>query len=180
MSMINENQDACTVKYENIPNIRIHERIFPSHELQPNFDPRPVSTKYSLFMTNEQHTPTTVPLRNYSAFTPKDVFYTGNSNGPVQHALQQVDIDSLLGNRFMALQKNDHAFYIPPFTSDLYKHTSNLKNAPKNHEQEIKVPFNENKNPCNYSPLLFNNSSRHNIKNIPFIKPVVQQITKEK
>ena len=28
MSMINENQDACTVKYENMLN-NIHERMFP-------------------------------------------------------------------------------------------------------------------------------------------------------
>ena len=49
-------------------------------------------------------------LRTYPEFKTSQVFYPGNAKGPIQAALQNVDIESLLGNRFMALQKNDQAF----------------------------------------------------------------------
>ena len=41
---------VCNIEYDNALNTRLHERIFPSQELQPNFDPRPVPTKYTHFV----------------------------------------------------------------------------------------------------------------------------------
>ena len=38
----------CNYDYDNELNTKINSRHFPSTGLQPNFDPRPLSTKYSL------------------------------------------------------------------------------------------------------------------------------------
>ena len=83
-------------------------------------------------MTVDSSPKTNVELRNYPEFNTPKVFYTGNAKGPIQYALQQVDTESLLENRFMGLQKNDHAYYIPSIHSDLYKNKGSLNTKENN------------------------------------------------
>ena len=51
---------VCNIEYDNTLNKRLHQRIFPSQELQPNFDPRTIPTKYTHFMTVDSSPKTNV------------------------------------------------------------------------------------------------------------------------
>ena len=112
---------VCNLDYDNQLNNRINKRYFPSQELQPNFDPRPTSTKYTLFQTNEKSHSNT-DLRPYKSFNTHKTFYTGNRKAPSSFFFDNVDIESTLRNQFFALQKNDQSYYIPSELSDLYLH----------------------------------------------------------
>lgn len=158
---------VCNVEYDNALNISLNKRIFPSQELQPNFDPRPISTKYTHFMINDVHPSSSIPLRYYPTFNIPNTFYTGNRNGPVHYALQNVDVESLLENRFMALQKNDHAYYIPSTNSDLYKNNQAISsNENKIDKYNLTSQMITNKDKCNLAPNIYNNSTRYNLKNL--------------
>ena len=157
---------VCNIEYDNELNQRMNQRYFPSKELQPNFDPRPVSTKYTLFHTLDSPPKTKEELRRYPEFQPQYTFYPGTTKAPVKHALQTVDTESLLRNQYMALQKNDHAFYIPALESDLYKNRSNLKDKPK--AEELYNPISGMPNHVarcqeKLAPNTFHNSTRHNL-----------------
>lgn len=157
---------VCNIEYDNELNHRLNQRYFPSKELQPNFDPRPSCTKYTLFHSNDNPIKSTEELRRYPEFKPHYTFYSGTSKAPVQQALQGVDTESLLRNQFIALQKNDHAYYIPPLESDLYVSKSNVKDAQLNKDlyESIKNVVNPSSR-CQQklSPNIFNNSTRHNL-----------------
>lgn len=159
------NHKICNIDYDNELNKKINKRYFPSTELQPNFDPRPISTKYAYFMTEDNKISNNVNLRNYNKFNTSSVFYTGDRKAPVQGSLQNVDIESLLNNRFMALQKNDQAFYIPSTKSDLYNNKFSLPTEMKEYYQYNKVII-HNVDKCNLAPEFFNNSTRYNLTNI--------------
>ncbi len=157
---------VCNIDYDNELNQRMNQRYFPSKELQPNFDPRPVSTKYTLYHTNDSPPNTNEELRRYPEFQPQYTFYPGNAKAPVQHALKTVDTESLLRNQYMALQKNDHAYYIPPLESDLYNTRSNIKEKPK--KEELLNPISGISNTMSgcqekLAPNTFQNSTRHNL-----------------
>lgn len=158
--------EICNIEYDNTLNKRLNSRIFPSANLQPNFDMRPVSTKYTKFLVDS----TTLQNQSnenkmqYKYFNPHSMMYTGNAKAPVHYALDNVDVESKLQNRFFALQKNDQATYIPNLNSQLYKHDSNVQNKPKNQYTDVVYSFNPD--PCNLAPNTFNNSTRYNLKNI--------------
>ena len=154
---------VCNIDYDNALNKRLNERYFPSQELQPNFDPRPVSTKYTHFHTSDK--PSKSFLRKYPTFNTHKVFYPGNAKGPVNYGLSQVDIESTLGNRYMALQKNDHAFYIPPLKSDLYANVLETNPSPSS-AHFLNPPIVKNVDKCNLAPHTFHNSTRYNLKNL--------------
>ncbi len=158
---------VCNMDYDNMLNQRLNQRYFPSNELQPNFDPRPLSTKYTHYMTENPTKQSNEILRNYPTFETSKTFFPGNAKAPIHGALQQVDLESLLNNRFMALQKNDHAYYIPSTNSELYNHNSNLQDKPSQINTYMKTnlpPKNIDK--CNLAPKVFHNSTRYNLKNV--------------
>ena len=157
----------CNIDYDNMLNNRINERYFPSQELQPNFDPRPVQTKYTYFMSTDERPVPEENLRKYQDFSTKQVFYTGSDKGPVHYALKQVDIDSLLNNRFMGLQRNDRSQYIPSVRSDLYQNKGTLLSKQnKIDKYSLNKPIIKNVDKCNLAPDVFNNSTRSNLKNL--------------
>ena len=100
---------------------------------------------------------------NQNIFNPSKIFNTGNRKGPVQYALSQVDVESRLGNRYMALQKNDHAFYIPPLNSDLYEYSMQTGNIISMH-QEFQETASKNMDMYNTAPDIFQNATRTNLK----------------
>ena len=151
------------IKYDNELNERMSERYFPSQILQPNFDPRPEQTKYTHYHITDQKEKTSVSLKTYPQFNPSKIFNTGNRKGPVQYALSQVDVESRLGNRYMALQKNDHAFYIPPLNSDLYEYSMQTGNIISMH-QEFQETASKNMDMYNTAPDIFQNATRTNLK----------------
>ena len=159
----------CNIRYDNELNNRIHKRVFPSQELQPNFNPIPVSTKYTLFQTNELHNNSNDDLRPYNKFDNKKIFYPGNSKGPTAFFFDNVDTESTLRNQYFALQKNDKAYYIPDIKSDLYNHRGNLINKPSILENAKVSCNNSNMNinlEANLAPNIFNNTTKDNVKNI--------------
>ena len=160
--------EICNIKYDNELNNRLHKRVFPKSNLQPNFEFRPISTKYTKFLVETpQEKISEQNKMNYKYFNPHQTMYTGNANGPVHYALDNVDVESKLQNRFFALQKNDQATYVPPLHSQLYKHTSNLQDKPmENTEYFENVVYTFNPDQCNLAPSKFNNATRNNLRNL--------------
>lgn len=167
--MQRQTYQICNLEYDNELNVRMNERYFPSSRLQPNFNPRPTSTKYVKYPVNSDIFSQN-GLHSYKRYNPTQVFYPGTSKAPVEFALDNVDVESNLRNQFMALQKNDQAKYIPSSHSSLYslmqyktKITDYNTNQQKMHEIS-NIHFNPDR--CNLAPDTFNNSTRVNLKNM--------------
>jgi hypothetical protein len=102
-------------------NERLFQRVIPTNELQPNFDPRPVSTKYSLFPILDPRSPTTYPINRVGDYNTETSFAPMTNRGPVNGFLSNVDIESKLRSQFFALQRGvGQNTYIPSSQSDLY------------------------------------------------------------
>jgi hypothetical protein len=102
-------------------NSRTAARQFPDQELQPNFGPRPVPTKYSLFPVIERRTPATVPIRDIGRHSVQDNFNPATRNGPVSTYLANVNTETILRNQTVALQHGaDQGVYVPSSDSELY------------------------------------------------------------
>jgi hypothetical protein len=105
-------------------NNRIGSRQFPDMRLRPNFDIRPVPTKYSMFPIIDRRTPTTVPINHYMDFSPAINFNPGTDRAPPSGYMNNVDVENKLRNQFFALQHGGNkGTYIPNTTSDLYNST---------------------------------------------------------
>jgi hypothetical protein len=118
-------------------NNRIQGRQFSDTELRPNFDPRPVATKYSRFsiidpvMNRNRNLKTynmNITLDNYK----NPIFYSASTNG---HVLRNIDLETNLRNQNVALQHGaPQGIYVPSSNSDLYRfeipQSSNLGGQP--------------------------------------------------
>jgi len=102
-------------------NDRFASRHFPDRELIPNFSPRPVPTKYSLFPVIERRTPATETIREMPRHSVYSNFNPSTRNGPVSTYLANVDTETILRNQTTSLQKGaDQSVYVPSSNSDLY------------------------------------------------------------
>jgi hypothetical protein len=102
-------------------NDRYASRHFPDRELQPNFSPRPVPTKYALFPVIERRTPATEPVREMSRHSVANNFNPATRNGPVSSYLANVDTETILRNQTVAIQRGaEQGVYVPASNSDLY------------------------------------------------------------
>lgn len=88
-------------------NDRIYQRMFPDVALKPNFDPRPVSTKYSLLPIVDSYARTTEPYKPYLDYHPEVMFNPGNAKAPVDGYFKKVDLESDLRNQRYLLEKYD-------------------------------------------------------------------------
>lgn len=104
-------------------NRRINTRIIPDSILQPNFDPRPVSTKYSIFPIIDRVKEPTVDKEKYEKYNLSGNFNPGNDRAPVNGFLENVNIESELRGNLYKLTGGDlgHKF-IPARHGPLYKH----------------------------------------------------------
>ena len=103
-------------------NDRMSSRYFPTQELQPNFSPRPVPTKYSLFPVIERRAPITEPIRQMPRHSVSENFNPATRNGPVTSYLANVDTETILRNQTTTLQHGaEQRVYVPSSQSDLYK-----------------------------------------------------------
>ena len=104
-------------------NNRISARNVPSMPIAPNFDPRPVPTKYEIFpIINHRASANEVILQSYLPYSVQDDFNPGNSRGPPNTFLRNIDSESNLRNLGVALQHGaDQGVYVPSSTSDMYK-----------------------------------------------------------
>lgn len=104
-------------------NQRVAERVTVDSPLQPNFDPRPVSTKYSLFPIIDRRSLHKTPILKAPQYNPTGKFYSNLEKGPVDGFLSNVNVESTLRNQYHALQKGGapQSTYIPSSDSDLYR-----------------------------------------------------------
>ena len=83
-------------------NERLYERNIPNMKLEPNFDPRPTSTKYAFFPLIALHKET------------KEIIQT-------KPTFANIQIENTLRNQHFALQHGiGHDIYIPSMSSQLY------------------------------------------------------------
>jgi hypothetical protein len=101
-------------------NTRILGRFVPDQQLQPNFDARPISTKYSHFPIIESKTKAKIPILQKPEYS-TNVFAPITTRGPVDGFLSNVNIESELRNQYNAIQKGgSQGVYVPCSRSDLY------------------------------------------------------------
>lgn len=152
-------------------NQEIYDRNFPSNNLQMNFSPRPVQTKYSVFPILDHKPESKVPITNCQIYNTSDTFFPGTRQPHFNGFSSNIDNESTLRNQFFALQNADQAKYIPSTTSDMYDNSINFLNT--NVDLDNTLLFNQEEfndfNP-NLAPSIgsniFNNSTRVQLKNL--------------
>lgn len=102
-------------------NDRITSRQFPDSPLQPNFDPRPVPTKYAHFPIINRRTPLKEPVVPYLDYNLQANFNPGTQRAPPSGYMNNVDVENRLRNQHFALQHGaEQGIYVPSSKSDLY------------------------------------------------------------
>ena len=100
---------------------RLFDRQFPDRPLQPNFDFRPVATKYAYLPIIDRRAKPSVPIVNQGFYDTTTNFSPATSNGPVATYLANIDLETVLQNRHVSLQHGaDQGVYVPDSSSDLY------------------------------------------------------------
>ena len=109
-------------------NARLFGRYFPDAPLAPNFDPRPISTKYAYLPIIDRRKDPIVPIEKYLDHSPESVegnFYCGTDKAPSDGFFRNVDTESTLRSQFFALQRDaGQSVYIPGTESDMYRTTA--------------------------------------------------------
>jgi len=152
-------------------NSNLYARNIPSSDIQPNFNPRPVSTKYSTLPVIDHRKETDVPIINQGWYNSEEVFYPGTTKPNYSGFATNIDKESTLRNQFFALQSSDQAKYIPPSTSDLYINPINFQTVPVHLEKTwlFSEPEFSDFNP-NPSVIIgnriFDNATRVQLKNL--------------
>ena len=106
-------------------NDRINSRNTSDYMLPPNFDPRPVQSRFTMFPALNARRPVNAKIEsNYDYAAETNFTPPVGGRGPVSGFLNHVDAESNLRNQFFALQKGaDQGVYIPSSKSDLYRVT---------------------------------------------------------
>jgi hypothetical protein len=104
-------------------NTRISDRQFPDYPLEPNYQFRPVPTKYSRFPIVERRTAAQETRLNYPEFNQYTNFNPGSANAPIKSYISNIDNETILRNQTFSLQKYPQNVYIPSSKSDLYNVT---------------------------------------------------------
>jgi hypothetical protein len=144
------NRIQSTFDYDNELNKRLETRYVPSGTLQPLYDFRPVSTKYTIFHTIDK------PIQSsqvQSTYNPYEIFNPGD-RAPIDYFMKNVDVESTLRSQFFALQNDPQAVYVPEFNSQLYENSmayspeffspTDAKTFTKNQDNEIQTIFYNN------------------------------------
>ena len=146
-------------------NARLSTRQFSDRPLQPNYDPRPVPTKYSHFPIIERRkaAPQT-PLAKYLDYSTTTTFAPMTSKAPYDGYFQNINTESTLRNQYFGLQKGaDQSIYVPSSSSDLYKVSAVGRQENQTHPSLFETPsFNRaphsNENPAIGSDRFYNHT----------------------
>lgn len=152
-------------------NRNLYTRNIPSNDIQANYDPRPVSTKYSRLPLIDHKKEANIPIINQGCFSSEEVFYPGTRKPNYSGFATNIDKESKLRNQFFALQAADQAKYIPESTSDLYMNQINFQTVPVDLEETMlfrEAEFGDfNPNPSVIiGNRIFNNATRVQLKNL--------------
>tara|TARA_Y100000741_G_scaffold166574_1_gene126029 strand:- start:5944 stop:6453 length:510 start_codon:yes stop_codon:yes gene_type:complete len=120
-----------------IMNNNLYTRNIPSRDIQPNFDPRPVSTKYSTLPLTDHKKETNIPIIKQDNYNSSEIFYPGTRKPNYSGFATNIDKESTLRNQFFALQAADQANYIPSSTSDLYMDPINKQTVSKDLDETL-------------------------------------------
>jgi hypothetical protein len=104
-------------------NKRIIDRQFPDYPLEPNYEPRPVPTKYAIFPIIDRRTPAKEPRLDYPLHNPYVNFSPGTGPAPIKGYFDKVDTETVLRNQMFSLQNTARNQYVPSSKSDLYNVT---------------------------------------------------------
>jgi hypothetical protein len=138
-------------------NERIYERNKPDSMLEPNFDPRPVPTKYALFPIVDRRAETNERIIKMPNYMQQYNFNPGTS-APVSGYVANINCENNLRNQYFALQRGaGQDLYMPNASSDLYNSASNTAFANPSRPRE-EQPY----------PRLFEKVQYKN-ENLPFI-----------
>jgi len=125
-------------------NERLSSRHYPDVPLQPNYDPRPVQTRYTHFpgMMNQNRVPNsitvpvTVPIVRHLDHVVELNFNPGSARAPPHGYFNNIDVETSLRNQAFALQHGaDRGVYVPSSSSDLYNTTIVSRPGPQPHPQ---------------------------------------------
>jgi len=111
--------------YDNELNTRLENRNTPSQPLQPLFDFRPLSTKYTIMHGFDK------PIQRVqqTTYDPYQVFNPGD-RAPIDYFMRNVDVESTLRSQFFALQNAPQAVYVPELNSQLYENSMAYSESP--------------------------------------------------
>ena len=109
-------------------NDRIYARNIPDNSIRPNYDPRPISTKYACFPVIDRKVPGEMNSKQFKMLSQTEYEYLGeggflptNKNAPT---IRNIDTETILRNQTVALQRGiGQGAYVPSSNSDLYKTT---------------------------------------------------------
>lgn len=106
-------------------NQRIYSRNISDVPLAPNFDPRPVATKQSLFPIVNLRKQVAEPIRPEIHFNDKIHFAPKQSTRVnADNYFSNIDVETKLRNQTTALQHGAHqGVYVPSSKSDLYNNS---------------------------------------------------------
>tara|TARA_Y100000389_G_scaffold204152_1_gene255261 strand:- start:2693 stop:3169 length:477 start_codon:yes stop_codon:yes gene_type:complete len=153
--------DNYYINQDNINN-KIYNRNIPSNNIEPVFDPRPLSMKYNL----KEREPK-VSEKQYSDFDTNTIFYPGTKKPTFSQFSNKIDLETELLHYNNKFNVNNN--------SDLYNNNSNNRDIINNDYSEITSDYLLEKQESNYineNNLLtlgndiFNNNTRIQLKNI--------------
>jgi hypothetical protein len=102
-------------------NYRLSNRHFADSPLEPNYDPRPVQTKMTLFPVVKNSKKTTEVASQYPVHNVSANFNPGNDRAPSNGFTQNIDTETILRNQTFALQHGaSQSVYVPSSASELY------------------------------------------------------------
>ena len=149
---------------------RMFARNVPSHDLQPNYDMRPVATKYTVLPVFDQYKPTTEAMRSYPVYSPSNVYNPGTSRPHFNGFASKVNVESTLRNQWFALQNAEQSVYVPSSTSDLYNTAIDYRPVMMPHPhlaEDYSASLDpHNCNPMNLGRRVFENSTRVQLKDV--------------
>lgn len=152
-------------------NSRFQTRQFSDSPLRPNFDPRPVPTKYSHFPTMNLRAPAKEEILPYVDYNVGVNFNPGNATGPVSGFVNNIDIETVLRNQTFALQRDaGESVYVPSSKSDLY----NVSVISRPSEQPYPLLFERPQ----FSNRVHPNVVNANVGNDPFFNHTRTQLRK--
>ena len=153
-------------------NDRCSMRNFSDIPLAPNFDPRPVPTKYAHFPIINRRTPPTERINHVVNHVVELNFSPATKNGPPFGYLNNVDVETMLRNQGVALQHGaDQGVYVPSSKSDLYNVSvvSRPSNQPFPHlfkEEQLRTNIPEKLFQSQIGKDVFSNHTRTQLRHV--------------
>jgi hypothetical protein len=151
-------------------NDRMGYRNVPSAPLQPQFDIRPLSSKYAKMPIVDRRANCATPIQALPTYNIAATFNPGNAQAPWSGFASNINDESRLRNQFFALQRGaGQSCYIPSKDSDLYK-MARLPTTPS--QQQFPGLFEQpqfeafNPSPKELGGKFFENFTRQQVKEL--------------